>query len=75
MVFRHCLFSTQLCLQARSCRPRSCPSRRAPLEVAAKTDYAATASDANVLRQPLKNELTAGEVKHVFGYSNALKEK
>ena len=43
--------------------------------VHAKTDYAATASDANVLQQPLKQELTANDVKHVFGYSNALKEK
>jgi len=41
----------------------------------AKTDYAATASDANVLQQPLKQELTSAEVKHVFGYSSALKEK
>lgn len=43
--------------------------------VHAKTDYAATASDANVLQQPLKQELTANDVKHVFGYSNSLKEK
>ena len=49
--------------------------RRQPLDVAAKTDYAATAADASVLQQPLKNELTAVEIKHVFGYSNALKDR
>lgn len=51
------------------------PAKQRTFLVNAKVDYVASASDAHVLQQPLKQELTAVEVKKVFGFSNALKEK
>ena len=51
------------------------PAKQRTCLVSAKVDYVASASDAHVLQQPLKQELTAVEVKKVFGFSNALKEK
>lgn len=54
---------------------RTAPARQHTSLVRAKADYVATASDAHVLQQPLKQELTAVEVKRVFGFSSALKEK
>ena len=38
-------------------------------------DYAATASDAGVLKRPLKEELKPHEVKNVFGFPRSLREK
>lgn len=65
------------CLQVSVSQPakKALPARQHVRYVTAKADYAATASDANVLQQPLKQELTANEVKHVFGYSKSLKEQ
>ncbi|KAL3141930.1 hypothetical protein ABBQ32_004581 [Trebouxia sp. C0010 RCD-2024] len=51
------------------------PAKQRICLVHAKVDYVASASDAHVLQLPLKQELTAAEVKKVFGFSNALKEK
>ncbi|KAL0030347.1 hypothetical protein WJX77_011206 [Trebouxia sp. C0004] len=74
---QHSFLQLSVCSRPRI--PRFVRQRRLPRQhvclTFAKTDYAATASDANVLQQPLKQELTSAEVKHVFGYSSALKEK
>lgn len=51
------------------------PARQRICLVKAKVDYVASASDAHVLQLPLKQELTAAEVKKVFGFSDALKDK
>ena len=37
-------------------------------------DYAAVASDVDVLKRPLKDELTPAEVTSVFGYSRDLRD-
>ena len=40
-----------------------------------RADYAAAASDSGVLQRPLKEELTAEDVKNVFDYPRNLHEK
>ena len=50
--------------------PSASPYKKAKLN----QDYAAVESDSAVLKRPLKDNLTAEEVKNVFGYSRDLRE-
>lgn len=63
---RHCS-----CTQAKAAELKPSPSFN---EAKLEQDYAATGSDASVLKRPLKEELHAHEVKSVFGYSRTLRE-
>lgn len=59
------------CTQAKAAELKPCPSFN---EAKLEQDYAATGSDASVLKRPLKEELHAHGVKSVFGYSRTLRE-